>query len=43
MLIEGRILSIRQESVGKKPTVEVLEAMSDWGYKMQFERTDSFF
>lgn len=29
MLIEGRTLSIRQESVRKKPIVEVLEAMSD--------------
>lgn len=42
MLIEGRTLSIRQESVGKKPTAEVLEAMSDWNYKMQIEKTDSF-
>lgn len=29
MLIEGKTLSIRQESVRKKPIVEVLEAMSD--------------
>lgn len=41
MLIEGRTLSIRQESIGKKPTAEVLEAMSDWDYKMEIEKTDS--